>query len=94
MSSNQQISEALEQFSNWAMPWAYIRETLAIKWLTVQDAAIVDEVWQVANSSAHWIQPSFKTGAEVASGALRTRYSWLSDVAISNLVRGASFTWK
>ncbi|NVM79732.1 hypothetical protein FHW83_005573 [Duganella sp. SG902] len=94
MNSNQQVSEALEQFSEWAMPWAYVRETLAAKGLTVQNTALVEEVWQEANSSTHWIQPSFETGVGVARAALKTRYSWLSEVAINNLVRGASYMWK
>ncbi|MYM27444.1 hypothetical protein GTP58_03825 [Duganella sp. CY15W] len=94
MINNQQVNEALEQFSQWARPWTYVRETLAAKGLTAQNAALVEEVWQEANSSTHWIQPSCESGAELASAALRTRYSWLSEAAISNLVRGASYMWK
>ncbi|MYM69171.1 hypothetical protein GTP45_20350 [Pseudoduganella sp. FT55W] len=94
MSSNQLVNEALEQFSEWARPWTYVLETLAAKGLTVQNAALVEEVWQEANSSTHWIQPSFESGAELANAALRARYSWLSEAAISNLVRGASYMWK
>lgn len=94
MSSNQQVNEALEQFSEWARPGTYVRETLAAKGLTVQSTALVEEIWQEANSSTHWIQPSFESGAELASAALRTRYSWLSEAATCNLVRGASYMWK
>ncbi|MRW92018.1 hypothetical protein GJ699_18655 [Duganella sp. FT80W] len=94
MNSNQQVSEALEQFSDWAMPWAYVRETLAAKGLTVKNAALVEEVWREANSSTHWMQPSFESGTGLACAALKTKYSWLSELAINNVVRGASYMWK
>jgi hypothetical protein len=94
MNGNQHVNTALEQFSDWTMPWTYIRETLATKGLTAQDAARVEEIWQEVNSPAHWIEPSFQSGIDLATGALKTKYSWLSENAIRNLVRGASYIWK
>jgi hypothetical protein len=94
MRSNQHIGQVLEQFSDWTMPWAYIRETLTAKGLAGQDGALVEEIWQEVNSSAHWIEPSFQSGADLATAALRAKYSWLSEGAIRNLVRGASYMWK
>lgn len=91
---NQQVNAALEQFCEWTMPWAYIREALATKGLAPQDGALVEEIWQEANSPAHWIGPSFQSGIDIATAALKTRYSWLGNDAIRNLVRGASYMWK
>ena len=40
---NQQVNAALEQFCDWTMPWAYIREALATNGLAPQDGALVEE---------------------------------------------------
>lgn len=92
--TNPEVNEALEQFSDWSMPWAYMRETMATNGLTINDVILVEEVWQEANSFVHWTEPSIEAGVNLAASALRAKYSWLSEEAICNLVRGAAYQWR
>ncbi|WP_156226361.1 hypothetical protein [Herbaspirillum chlorophenolicum] len=94
MSNNQQLNQILEQFSDWAMPWAYLPETLTKKGLTAEDSALIENIWSDANASAHWMEPSFQSSADMAAAALKGKYSWLSDGALRNVVRSASYMWR
>jgi len=94
VSRSQQINDVLEQFSDWSRPWTYMRVTLSARGLTTEEILLVDEIWQEANASVHWLEPSFQSGQELAQASLKIKFSWLSDGAIRNLARGASYMWK
>lgn len=94
MSGNQQVNQILEEFSGWSKPWTYIRETLATRGLSAPESRLVKEIWEEANASVHWVESGFQSGQELVHCALKRKYPWLSDGAIQNLVRGASYMWK
>jgi predicted S18 family serine protease len=92
--NNQEISQVLEKFSDWTMPWAYLQETLATEGLTEEDRVLIEKIWREADASAYWKEPSMQSNIAVATAELKAKFSWLGDDAIRNVVRAASYMWK
>lgn len=86
------IVAAIEAFDAWGHPWTFLRSVVACPTLTVDDRAVVHEVWQVACDAEHW-QHTASTQM-VLNQALRERFPWLTERARDQLIRAASYEWK
>ncbi|WP_129587808.1 hypothetical protein [Herbaspirillum robiniae] len=93
MNNERKISQALAEFSEWAMPWAYLQDTLAAKELTQEERTLIKQIWNEACSSAYWTLSSMPSDIARATAGLKASFPWLSDGAILNLTRAASYQW-
>jgi len=54
----------------------------------------IEKIWSEINSEEIWVYPSEKSGLESAQDKLKEAYPWLSEKAIENLIKGASYNWR
>ncbi len=80
-------------FDNWLLPWTFHDSIIYSLSITYEDKELFKTIWATAIDSSNWKNSDLVTGRKVAEARLSELYR-LSDNAIANIVRAASYEWR
>lgn len=88
------INAAFESYAAWSAPGGYFGHCLSAPGLSENDVALMRQVWDAVNEPAHWDVADLVACRIRSEAALRSRFPWLGDRAVSAVSRAASYLWQ
>jgi hypothetical protein len=88
------LNEVLVDYSAWDHPWELHAHIQAHRELSSTEKEAFLHIWAAAIDATHWQSSDMVIACKSVQSSLRNKFLYLSEEAIGNIVRAASYQWR
>jgi hypothetical protein len=88
-----QLNKIIESYIDWGKPWGFSEFVITHKDIDAEQTKYFNNVMDIALEFDNWNCSDLVLGCMITQARLR-KETELSDTAIANIVRSASYSWR